>query len=461
MLRTCLVLLWVGLALAPSGLLAKPPVPGVPTAQAAPAVASARPDHLLLVSIDGLGWELLQAQRTAAPTLARLLSSSVAGPLETVFPSMTWAAHTSLITGMQPRRHGVCGNRYLDRATGQVVEFWQRPKAEQVRVPTLYDVAKARGWTTASLLWPSTNAAPTLDWNLPEVYGQRAFEEGTGPATRALLRDLGLQIGHLGRIGNEEMFLLDSLARDAAVHLVAHRQPRMMLLHFLSVDTAAHWYGPASVPARWGLELVDRYLADVLRAYERAGLLPRTAVIIVSDHGFLPVEQGVSLPLLLAGARLPAAEARTVTLVPNGHAVFVYLKEGKQTARTVTRLSEYLGKRAEIDRILTPDTFEDLGLALPTDDPRSPDLIALLKPGYMAVQGRSERAPMAGMHGYLPNHPSLHGIFLATGPGVAARKLTTPLRAVDVAPTAARWLGLELPGLVDGRARTDLLGRAP
>ena len=39
-----------------------------------------------------------------------------------------------------------------------------------VKVPTLFDVARRGGLSTASFFWPETRNDPSIDFNVPEVF---------------------------------------------------------------------------------------------------------------------------------------------------------------------------------------------------------------------------------------------------------------------------------------------------
>ncbi|MBV9039716.1 MAG: alkaline phosphatase family protein, partial [Acidimicrobiia bacterium] len=77
---------------------------GTPSWLPAPA-AEAR--QVVLLTLDGLGFEQLSARPHLAPTLC----SMTGGPITTVAPSTTATALTSLTTGEPPARHGVVGYR--------------------------------------------------------------------------------------------------------------------------------------------------------------------------------------------------------------------------------------------------------------------------------------------------------------------------------------------------------------
>jgi predicted AlkP superfamily pyrophosphatase or phosphodiesterase len=371
---------------------------------------------------------------------------------------MTWPAHESLATGALPAHHGVVGNHVWDRGAGKAVDTWTRPAPAQ---KTLWQAAHAAGWTTAALLWPATTASAGLDWNLPEVYGQKAFESAASPGLLAELAQVGLPIARLGRHGDEEAFLLDSLTRDAAVHLIHKHAPRLMFVHFLSVDTQSHRYGPDAPEATWAMELVDRYLGDVLRAYEKTGTCEDLRVMVVSDHGFLPVTAGLSPRAIWAGLKLQPADRAAVQLVSNGHALFTYVTDPQRVARLLPLLHRQLAETPGIERVVPQSEFAALGLPLPATLADAPDLIAVARPEILFWNPKlfgsiAGPPPMAGMHGAVPDKPGLLGVFFASGPGVRKAATIQGMRVIDVAPTAARLLDLPFDA-PDGKVRTEVL----
>lgn len=79
---------------------------GLPPWMPAP-VAEAR--SVVLLVLDGLGWDQLQDHRESMPTL----SSMVGGPIHTVAPTTTATALTSITTGLTPAEHGLIGYRIV------------------------------------------------------------------------------------------------------------------------------------------------------------------------------------------------------------------------------------------------------------------------------------------------------------------------------------------------------------
>lgn len=68
----------------------------------------------------------------------------------------------------------------IDRRTHNVGEFFgdrMYNKEDIVAVDTLYDSAKKCCCSTASICWPATRGAASIDYNIPEFYEQELFED--------------------------------------------------------------------------------------------------------------------------------------------------------------------------------------------------------------------------------------------------------------------------------------------
>src|SRR5690242_15887382 len=64
-------------------------------------------DAVVLLVLDGLGWNAVQDHAASMPRLAQLEG----GAITTVAPSTTATALTSISTGLPPARHGIVGYR--------------------------------------------------------------------------------------------------------------------------------------------------------------------------------------------------------------------------------------------------------------------------------------------------------------------------------------------------------------
>ena len=81
-----------------------------------------------------------------APRLRELARTGWSCPLEEIVPAVTCTAQASLLTGKRPDEHGIVGNGWLYRETGEV-RFWQQSSALLAGRTDLRDRAPAGAGT--------------------------------------------------------------------------------------------------------------------------------------------------------------------------------------------------------------------------------------------------------------------------------------------------------------------------
>src|SRR4051812_23186771 len=141
---------------------------------------------LVLINAVGLTRKLL----TLAPRLAHLTESGWVRSLHEVVPAVTCTAQASILTGRLPQEHGIVGNGWLFRDTGEV-RFWQQSNA-LIQAEPLYVTARrlraerGRSFRAAKLFWWFNQGAAVEFSVTPKPYyaadGNKAFGiAGTPP----------------------------------------------------------------------------------------------------------------------------------------------------------------------------------------------------------------------------------------------------------------------------------------
>jgi len=427
--------------------------------------------RLILISIDGLAHFYWTDPQARMPVLRGLAErGAAAGGMATVFVSTTWPSHVSLVTGVGPRAHGVVSNHVLNRVTGHVEDFTGDPvydAADLVRAPTFYDRAHAAGMRTAAIDWPATRHATSLDFNLPMFKNQKIFEAHTAPAVWKELGDLGYPVERQGEWAElPKRFMKDAMVADLAIHVLQRHAPDVMLVHFLCADSHQHLYGPRSPEAYWAIAYIDTLVGRMLTSLGPDGL-DRTNVVVVSDHGFLPVSREIRPNVRLrrrgllrvdANGAVTDGEAR---FVMNHGAGWVYTAGGGDQARLGRDLRGELASMEGVTAVWTPDEYEALGLPTPADNARSGDVLVEAAPGYMLsdeTRGEEELGPprYRGTHGQRPHHEDNHALFVAAGRGIKRGATLGRITSRDVAPTLTALLDLP-PAPAEGRLLGELL----
>ncbi len=453
----------------------------------------AAPDRtLVLVSIDGLPGDYLDNPAVGMPTLRKMMAGGARGSLACVFPTVTWPNHTSIVTGVMPVRHGVLGNAFFDRVKDASVTLIWDPALDKtaiVKAPTLYDVAHDAGLVTASIAWPATRNAPTLDWQMPCVLD---FSLTTKYSTPALLEELRAkkihyefmehwlskdpppaqndQKGSITKRGLEGKVELDRLHTQVAAHILETKRPGLLLLHYELVDATQHGKGRDTPEGYEACAETDRRLGELLAAVERSGRLPQTTFLVVSDHGFRNYARSIRLNNLLLNAGLLTVQKRQirdtqVALVSSGGSASLYIKDPSRRAAILAQLLPLLRETEGVGAVLLPADIRKLGQPAADSDPRiGPDIMLSAKDGYAftASLGKTTGvitrvASTRGAHGHLPDDPKLKAVFVAWGAGIKPGVNAGDIRNLDIAPTAARLLGLpSIPG-AEGRVLEEIL----
>ena len=260
-----------------------------------PMMPAAQPGsrHVVMISIDGLKpATYTRPGPSKLPTLRMLAQNGAyAEGVVGVLPTVTYPSHTTMITGVPPAIHGIYNNRILDPDdTSSGAWYWY---ARDIKVPTLYGVVKRLGLSTAAVSWPVTVDAE-IDYLVPE------FTDVTQhPQWLDLLRALSRPRLLLDTFETAARPMAwppsDTDRTELAAWIIRTYRPHLILLHIFDTDSAEHEYGPDTPQALAAIEKADAHVNKIVEAITEAGLRDRTDIVIVSDHGFLGIEQQLQL----------------------------------------------------------------------------------------------------------------------------------------------------------------------
>jgi len=378
-------------------------------------------------------------------------------------PTVTWVNHTTLVTGVNPAKHGVLGNNYLDRTTRKKVTLISDPvydKDEIVKVPTIYDLAKEAGMKTAGIRWPATRNAKTLDWMVPDVLTNDLLRRFTTPSLLAECEKAGIDL-FAGEEGANAAPAPTDANGTRAFNLVLHaHRPRLALLHVIDVDHIEHLDGPKSPAAYAAVKAADNQVREVWEELQR-DYPSKATLFVVSDHGFSAIEHSLLANVILRKAGLvEVVDKRTtkgaVQLVVQGGSAFVYVMDKAHRAETMERVRKAFAGVDGMLKVVGSDEFRQYGVADPKDDPRAPDMILFCQEGWnfgdtaageLAFIHKPERK---GSHGHDADIPNLQATFVAWGAGIKPGAKLGKISNLDVAPTVAQLLGLKIPN-ADGK----------
>lgn len=452
---------------------------------------------VVLISIDGFPAWLWKDQTLVIPRLRQLAVDGARADSMTVSnPSITWINHTTLVTGRSPQHHGVLFNGLLVRGEpGQppAIEQW-RDKADLVRVPTLYDAAFRAGLKTAQSDWVAILNSGTIHHEFLEV-------PKVGGALERELVEAGVMAAEDIRdfTKGKNIVWRDAMWTRAATFIIEKHRPNLMLFHLLTTDASNHQFGPGSLPSFTAYAYADRLIGDVLDSLTRAGLRDRATIVVTTDHGFKKVSKAIymnvalrdagylrlkaapapaveSKPAFVPGSETPAGttkdsaainadravESCDAYVMPQGGMAFVYITDPAKRSELLPKLKALCASIEGIAQVIDGADGPTLGMPTPDNNPGMGDLILYAKAGYAFRPGHNgalavdESKNYLGTHGYPSSDPELDGIFIASGHGIRRGVKLPRVTNLDVAPTLADLLGVQLPD-VEGRVLREIL----
>jgi predicted AlkP superfamily pyrophosphatase or phosphodiesterase len=233
-------------------------------------------------------------------------------------------------------------------------------------------------------------------------------------------------------------------------------RPHLTLLHLFDTDTAEHKFGPDTPDAIATFEAADANVKTILDVVASTGMQDRTDIVIVSDHGFLPVTKLLQVNTVLKReGLLQTDDAGKVTkwdayYQATGGLGFVMLKN-PDDATLRARVAGLLETIAADPANGVEAIYDRDALTKASADPRASFAVDL-KSGFQAGAGTDMLVkPTAGRgtHGYGPSRPELHASLIMSGPDVPKSGSLGTVRMTQIGPTIASWFGLVLSPQAD------------
>lgn len=445
--------------------------------------------HVVIVSFDGLRPDLIDPRLT--PNLCRLQAAGVTlGNHRTIHPSETRSAFPSLVTGATPDRHGMVGNKYVDR-DARPPRYIDTSDAALLRrldvesggrlysAPSLGEILAANGRSLAVL---ATNTPGTTRLfhhkaeDLGHVRLSGHFREACTPddvlaeaEARAGLLSPAPPLTEPDRAGQDWI-------TTAFLDAVWPRfRPDVTILSYGEPDVTSHFHGTGAAATRAIIAHCDQQFGRVLDWWEGEGRRAGVQIFAISDHGHITGHTCVSVADTLRAAGFSPGVAPgpdvDVVVVP-GQVGALYLAEPDEAR--IARLVGAIASEPWCGPVFTRAKDGVNGVApgslsnrlVFADHARAPDVSFAFRADdgvdpFGLVGGTyydNDRRTGLGLHGGLhPNELAAVGIIAGSAFPAVGSVSTVPSGICDFAPTILRLLGAAEPPSMTGRALQEIL----
>ena len=389
---------------------------------------------VVLISLDALFDQDLPLMRQQPFFGEFLAHASGCTHVRTVYPALTYPAHTTLVTGVDPRQHGIGHNQPHHPELEASMRPWYWDRA-QVKVPNLFDAVKEAGGSCASVLWPVTGKTKSIRWNFPEVLALPG-ENQTWKMLRygTPLWLLQMELRHRSeRVSLREPYLSD-YATILLKDVIASHAPDLSAVHLVDLDDMRHHHGVFNRETRKAIQRLDHRAAEIWETMQHTPGMEGAALCLVSDHGQADVRETVSLTRLGLGSLF--------TVQSNGFGAYLFFRQKEEEAAHLRELTDFLRQHMAELRASAVYSAEDLAAMGAVE---GVSLAVEAAPGVVYDDGLPQAKREKATHGFGPGHPAENCLFALRGKGIREGVWIPDMPMRDVAPTLAGILGVKMP----------------
>lgn len=270
---------------------------------------------VILIGIDGATWDALDPllSEGGLPVLGALRDRGIHGILRSTLPPVTPCAWSTMMTGVNPGKHGVFEFERLDTGARTI----QLTSGEDRRCETVWSILDRHDISVGLLNVP---------WTYPPIHLENGFclsgfgapEFGPQSTEPQELFSVAVQEGNPWDLesvmatedrdrGRQLAVEHASTIFRSATALLRRRPVDVFMVGIMSVDHAQHRFmdedienGEVGDVLRDAYSAVDRHLGEFLDRFCE----PRTQVVVASDHGAAPLRGMVNLDRVLVDAGL-------------------------------------------------------------------------------------------------------------------------------------------------------------
>jgi predicted AlkP superfamily pyrophosphatase or phosphodiesterase len=367
--------------------------------------------YVILISADGFRYDL--ADKYQAENLIRLRSSGVAADyMQSVFPSLTFPNHYSIITGDYPVHDGIVDNSFFDPARDQLYTMGNKKAVEDSSwydATPLWVLAEKQGMLTASFYW----------------VGAEAAIQGIRPTYYYKFNSLIPMNQRIQEVRNW-------------LELPEEKRPHLITFYIPDVDHEEHQHGVDSKQTADAVHYVDNAVASLVRTVDSLNL--PVNYIFVSDHGMTDIDtlNTLSLPKTIDTAKF---------IILNSLAL-VHLY-ARNPADILPAYKELKSAAPDYDVYLAADLPPRWHYNKKDDRYNRTGDIILVAHAPKVFKLGNRGVPVA-THGFDPAITLMHATFYAWGPAFKTNYRINGFENINIFPLITHILQLKITEPVDG-----------
>lgn len=428
-------------------------------------------NKLIVLSIDSLFDEDMSFLMSL-PNFKKFMghASYAKDGMQSVYPSFTYPAHASIITGTYPEFHGIFHNEKLDIGNPSPDWYWFH---KDLKVETVIDAAKHAGLTTSSVGWPCMGGCPNADWLVAEIWPEtetadphKIFSESS---SANIMQD-GIFERHYHKLRKTRQPFMDNFMVGCACDILHRHRPDVMFIHLSYLDHTRHAHGVHGPAIEQAIIANDDWFGRLVEATQDTGDFKHTNFAVISDHGHLAVKQVFNPNIMLVQNGL-------ITLNSDGtiQSWKAYCNSTSLSCQVIMKDPSDTSARSLLEKILY-DMRENEKYGVESvftkeeakrewhlagnfeyvlESTRSTSFGNACTGSIFIETDNSDYKLSVASHGHLPNKGP-QPVFMMAGPDIRESTVISRQRIIDEAPTFASILGFSMPA-AKGRVLNEFL----
>lgn len=441
-----------------------------------------RKKYLHILSFDGLSKVDFEKIKNLPAFSEFLKGASGCINVRSVYPSLTYCAHTSITTGVYPGKHKIINNTRLDVNRKSPDWFWYE---KDIKADTFQALAKKSGYDILSIFWPVTAGSKNIKYNMPEIFANRWWKNqifvslfNGSPYFQMKLNSL---FGKM-RNGFKEPEL-DNFSHSSFLYSLENFKADINMVHYIDLDSQRHEYGFDSIEAEEALKRLDKRLFEVIEKLKQIGIYDDSVIVVLGDHSSIDGHSNIYINSILQDAGLLTSENKlvkdyqVVCKSADGSAYIYFSKDIREIEKVeelkhrVVQLLNPLVEKNIIQKIYDKKDVIDFG----ADE--GCELMLEASKGYFFMNQVEDRVVIPveetypkgdekleksdkiciNNHGYNPcEKQDYETVFFISGRGIKKGEFIDEMSLVDEGPTLAKIMNFKMEN-IDGREIIEFL----
>ncbi|MFO3665864.1 alkaline phosphatase family protein [Anaerococcus sp. ENR0831] len=404
---------------------------------------------LIVISLDALGYCDEEVYKQLPFLKSMIEKGTWIKKVESVYPTLTYPIHSSIVTGRYPIEHGVDNNLLVQAEKKAMDWYWDH---SYISGDTILNNAHKKGLKIAAFSWP-VSAKADIEFNVPEVspnpeggFIDHLKENGSGEYIDELQSVFGPFDSHDSQKQKDEWMA------NATAYTFEKHQPDITFLHLIDVDHQKHVYGASHFAVKDAIKELDDRLSRMFEKIAKVKSLDEINIILLSDHSQIDTAYPIRLNKMLADMNLvnvnedgTVKEDWQAYFLTCGGSTALYTKEDNP------KLVEEIKEKIEslnlegIDKIFNTEEIQELKSS------DSAKLWVEAKEGYVFdadarefIESRNQEPGPRGNHGFLPSKEKNLAMAIFIGPAFKENSVIENEKIVDIAPTIDKIYNLDM-----------------